>query len=126
MVAILFEYYKTTLIGGWGLAAASAALNMDWHAVIRDFGVLATMVFFFTWASWKREERMSARVSKLEDFNQNELLEVVKTTTIAISDNTSALDNLRAVLTERPCPLSNSDVVERLERISAEIESKKG
>ena len=118
------EYYKSTLLIGMGLAAASSALNMDWHAVIRDFGVLATMVFFFTWASWKREERMSTRVSSLEDFNQNELLEVVKTTAKALSDNTNALDKLRNVLGERPCPLSSSDVLHRLERLTGQIEDK--
>lgn len=32
-----------------------------------EHGILATLVIFFVWTSWKREERLSKRLDQLED-----------------------------------------------------------
>jgi hypothetical protein len=118
--------YKMTLALGLLAAAATstveAAVGLDWHQMIRDFGILTVLVFFFTWASWKREERISTRVTTLEQFVSTELMTCVKTSTEALKDNTNALNNLKEMLHEKPCLADDNTQVKRLEAVADRLE----
>jgi hypothetical protein len=116
--------FKTTLAAGMFAAAAATGIEAsggtgmtDWMALVKDFGILATLVFFFTWANWKREERFTDRLAAMEDFQTTELLTCVKTSATALQDNTNALANLQEALYRKPCLASDENVMTRLERV---------
>ena len=96
------------------LAAASNATVLDWHSIVTDFGFPIALVLFFVWAAWKREERverasilreerMAGRVTQLEMFVQTDLLANNARAVSAITDNTTVLTRLAAVLETKPC-----------------------
>ena len=83
---------------------------MPWIDIAREIGVLAALAGFFTWQSWRREERMSGRVTHLENFIQEKLLKTIETSLIHIEQNTETMrtcsENMAAFinkLSTRPC-----------------------
>lgn len=76
---------------------------MDWTSIIKEVGVIASIALFLVWCSWKREIRLSDRVTKLEMFVQEELIGIVRTSIDALRANTEALKNLTKALESRPC-----------------------
>jgi hypothetical protein len=77
------------------LAADMPVSNtMPWIDIAREIGVLAALAGFFTWQSWRREERLANRVTDLEKFIEEKLLEVIEKSMVHIAENTN---NLRTV-----------------------------
>lgn len=65
---------------------------MDWLAMAKEVGILASLVGFFVWQSWKREERLSARIALLEQFVESRLIGLIEATTTALNHSTKALE----------------------------------
>jgi hypothetical protein len=110
-------------------AASSASILgqaelIQWSKVITDVGLLSALVLFFTWTAWKREERLAVRITALETFVQNDLLECTKTCVETITDNTRAVGELIECLNQRPCLLEHPLTTEKLERIVTQFASR--
>ena len=92
------------------LLASEVVTSMPWLAIAREIGVLAALAGFFTWQSWRREERMSGRVTHLENFIQEKLLTTIETSLTHMNENTDVLrsysENMAKFmekLSTRPC-----------------------
>jgi len=64
---------------------------MDLVVLLKEFGPLVGIIIFFIWRDWKREDNLIERVQKLEDFNTEVLMTMVKETTATIAANTAQL-----------------------------------
>jgi hypothetical protein len=69
--------------------------------VLKTYGPLALVVAFFLWQGWCRENRMSARITKLEDDYMKILLPLVERCTKVIARNTVVMRRLEHALDER-------------------------
>ena len=54
---------------------ANISGSMPWIDIAREIGVLAALAGFFTWQSWRREERLANRVTQLEQFIEEKLFQ---------------------------------------------------
>ena len=64
---------------------------MNYINVLKDFGPLLGVVLFFIWRDWKREEGLTERVRTLEKYQQETLVNLVKSSTEVIASNTQQL-----------------------------------
>jgi len=53
---------------------------------------------FFIWKDWKREDRLTSRLEKLEDEQRNVILPLVEKSTNVIARNTEVMDRLESAL----------------------------
>lgn len=67
-----------------------------------NFGPLIGIVLFFIWRDWKREDILSTRVEKLEDYQRETLVDLVERSTTALAQNAECLSWV-ARATERLC-----------------------
>jgi hypothetical protein len=65
---------------------------------IKQFGPLAGVVLFFIWRDWKREDRLTGRLEKLEDEQRNVILPLVEKSTEVIARNTEVMERLEGAL----------------------------
>lgn len=73
---------------------------------IATIGLTSSLVVFFVWISWKREERLSARVTELEH-------QLTTTIMMALADNTKAMHEICEAL---------RDVKEQLHTINHKVD----
>ncbi len=59
--------------------------------LVTNFGPLAGVLLFFIWRDWKREDKLSDRVKKLEDYQRDTLVNLVEKSTTALVQNTESL-----------------------------------
>jgi hypothetical protein len=71
---------------------------VEFLELIKQFGPLAGIVLFFIWRDWKREDRLTARVEKLEDEQRNIILPLVEKSTEVIAHNTGVMERLENAL----------------------------
>jgi len=71
---------------------------MDYVALLKDFGPLVGIILFFIWRDWKREDSLVERVQKLEDFNTEVLIGMVKDTAATIAANTAQLTIMSSLM----------------------------
>jgi hypothetical protein len=71
---------------------------VEYVELLQQFGPLAGVVLFFIWRDWKREDRLTARVEKLEDEQRNIILPLVEKSTDVIAHNTGVMERLEAAL----------------------------
>lgn len=71
---------------------------MEFVDMIQQFGPLAGAVLFFVWRDWKREDRLTSRIEKLEDEQREIILPLVEKTTAVIAQNTLVMERLDAAL----------------------------
>jgi len=62
-----------------------------WANLIANFGPLAGVVLFFIWRDWKREDTLSTRVEKLEDYQRETLANLVERSITALAQNAECL-----------------------------------
>lgn len=62
-------------------------IDMDFVALIQDFGLPVALVLFFVWQGKIREDRMTTRINNLENYIRDTLHQVVK-------DNTDVMRRL--------------------------------
>jgi hypothetical protein len=67
-----------------------------------NFGPLIGIVLFFIWRDWKREDALSNRVEKLEDYQRETLVDLVERSITALAQNAECLSWV-ARATERLC-----------------------
>lgn len=70
--------------------------------LLANFGPLVGIVLFFIWRDWKREDALSARVEKLEDYQRDTLVHLVERSTTALAQNAECLSWVAHVM-ERLC-----------------------
>jgi len=73
-----------------------------WTGLISNFGPLVGIVLFFIWRDWKREDALSVRVEKLEDYQRETLVNLVERSTTALAQNAECLSWVARVM-ERLC-----------------------
>ncbi len=71
---------------------------MDFVELLKQFGPLLGAVLFFIWRDWKREERLSNRIEKLEDEQREIILPLVERSTQVIAENTTVMQRLERAL----------------------------
>ena len=59
--------------------------------LLRDFGPIIGVILFFIWRDWKREDVLQERVTRLETYQQDTLIKLVKDTTAALIQNSEFL-----------------------------------
>jgi hypothetical protein len=77
---------------------------MEFVQILKDFGPLAGAVLFFIWRDWKREDRLTARIEKLEDEQRHVILPLVEKTTAIIATNSALLERIEPFV----CPRDES------------------
>ncbi len=78
----------------------------DFLLLLKQYGPLLTVVLFFLRQNWRRELRMSNRITKLEDEQRNVLLPLVERCTDVITQNTTVMERVEKSLDGRfECPL---------------------
>ena len=102
---------------------------MPWTDIAREIGVLASLAGFFTWQSWRREERLANRVTQLEEFIEIKLMEIIEKSMQHIADNTDTMRTCSETmarfcdrLSTRPCLYE--DMVNTLKEQGYEIKKK--
>lgn len=70
--------------------------------LLTSFGPLIGIVLFFIWRDWKREDALSTRVEKLEDYQRDTLVNLVEQSTTALAQNAECLSWVARVM-ERLC-----------------------
>ena len=70
--------------------------------LLTSFGPLAGIVLFFIWRDWKREDALSSRVAKLEDYQRDTLVNLVERSITALAQNAECLSWVARVV-ERLC-----------------------
>lgn len=71
---------------------------MEFIQVIQEFGPLAGVVLWFIWRDWKREDRLTSRIEKLEDEQRSILLPLIEKATTVIAQNTEVMERLEGAL----------------------------
>ena len=71
---------------------------MEMLELIKQFGPLAGVVLFFIWRDWKREDRLTTRVEKLEDEQRHVILPLVEKSTEVIARNTEVMERLEGAI----------------------------
>ena len=71
---------------------------MEMLELIKQFGPLAGVVLFFIWRDWKREDRLTTRVEKLEDEQRHVILPLVEKSTEVIARNTAVMERLEGAI----------------------------
>lgn len=46
-------------------------------STVAENGLMASLVIFFVWVSWKREARLAERICQLEDYQRSELSRMI-------------------------------------------------
>jgi len=69
--------------------------------LLRDFGPIIGVILFFIWRDWKREDKLQERVTRLETYQQETLVQLVKDTTAALIQNSEFLKWSGRILEKR-------------------------
>jgi hypothetical protein len=72
---------------------------MGYIEQLAQMGAVGAVAGVLLWQSWRTQERMA---KSLEDNNRM-LVDIVKTTTDALNNNSDAMDRLTSTLEKRPC-----------------------
>ncbi len=71
---------------------------MEFVELVQQFGPLAGVCLWFLYRDWKREDRLTARIEKLEDEQRNVILPLVEKSTNVIARNTEVMERLDVAL----------------------------
>lgn len=71
---------------------------MDFLSIAKSFGPVASVVAFFLWRDFLREDRMATRINQLEDELRNVVMPLVKETSAVIARATSVLERIEPLL----------------------------
>jgi hypothetical protein len=63
-------------------------------------GCLVLAVAFFIWRDWKREDKLTKRISTLEDEYRSVLLPIIKDCSTVIAKNTHVMERLENKLNQ--------------------------
>tara|TARA_B100000745_G_C19981590_1_gene332541 strand:- start:248 stop:487 length:240 start_codon:yes stop_codon:yes gene_type:complete len=68
---------------------------MELAPLLQEYGVMVTLVVFFVWQSWKREQRLSNRIDTIEGEYTQTLRDLVKRSSDVIAANTEIMEHLK-------------------------------
>jgi len=77
-------------------------MSFDLVSMLKEFGPLVGVVIFFIWRDWKREQHLSKRLEKLEDYYRGTLVHLVERGTTALVQNSEVMKWVGRVV-ERLC-----------------------
>lgn len=82
----------------------------DWLPLLRDFGPVIGVLIFFVWKDWRREDRLSGRVEKLETYQKETLALLVEKSTESIAQSSEIIKWVGRILERVPteCPYVES------------------
>lgn len=63
-------------------------------SLAQQYGPLAATVLFFIWRDWKREDRLSSRIEKLEDEQRQIIIPLLEKSTQVIAQNTEVMERV--------------------------------
>jgi hypothetical protein len=81
---------------------------VDFVALVREFGPWVSAVIFFIWRDFKREERLTGRITVLEDQQRSVILPLVEKTSTVIAHNTEVMGRLEKSLELAVCKYKDS------------------
>ncbi len=84
------------------LALIEGLADMGW--VLKNYGPLVGTILFFIWRDYRREDKLSTRVTELEEEQREVILPLVKDCSAVIATNTQVMEQ-------------NTKVMERLEHV---------
>jgi hypothetical protein len=67
--------------------------EMAWK-VAREWGIFAAMCVFFIYASWVRENSLTARIERNEEFVRQTMLDSIKASTAVMSTSNAIMERL--------------------------------
>ena len=68
---------------------------MELAPLVQEYGVMVALVLFFVWQSWKREQRLAARIDTIEGEYTATLKELVRRSNDVIAANTEIMEQLK-------------------------------
>ena len=81
--------------------------------VLTAVGLSSTLILFFVWQAWKREETSNKRSADLDSFIRTTLIEIANKTTAALTENTTASRALVHSMEQMGKQLADHDVFAR-------------
>lgn len=78
----------------------SQVTPLVWSTLLSQYGPLIGVVLFFIWRDWKREDRLSDRISSLEDYQKETLAELVSQSTVALTHSADCMKWVGAVMSK--------------------------
>jgi len=74
---------------------------MEYVRMLKDFGPVLGVILFFIWRDWKREDRMVERITALEEFQSEQLIQLITKTNEVVAHNTQQLKWVAALVQGR-------------------------
>jgi len=71
-----------------------------WSHLLSQYGPLIGVVLFFIWRDWKREDKLSERITSLEDYQKETLSELVEKSTIALTHSADCMKWVGTVMSK--------------------------
>jgi hypothetical protein len=68
---------------------------MELAPLLQEYGIMVTLVLFFVWQSWKREQRLAGRIDTIEGEYTATLKELVRRSNDVIAANTEIMEQLK-------------------------------
>ena len=75
----------------------------DVLTLVKEFGPLVAILLFFIWRDYVREQRMTDRIRKIEDYQRDKLESLVTATSNLIKENIEVKKDLIETMDLRPC-----------------------
>jgi len=69
-----------------------------WSSLLSQYGPLIGVVLFFIWRDWKREDKLSERLTSLEDYQKETLADLVEKSTIALTHSADCMKWVATVM----------------------------
>jgi hypothetical protein len=71
---------------------------MDLAPLLQEYGIMVTLVLFFTWQGWRREQRLVQRIDTIEREYNDTLKNLVARSNEVIAANTEIMHQLRLLI----------------------------
>ena len=59
--------------------------------ILKEYGPIIAFMAFYVWRDYRRENLMGNRITSLENFQKEELIQLVKEVLVALVNNTDVL-----------------------------------
>lgn len=65
--------------------------SLLWTNLLSEYGPLIGVVVFFIWRDWKREDKLSERITSLEEYQKGILADLVEKSTVALTHSADCM-----------------------------------
>ena len=73
-------------------------MDFDWISMVRELGPLASIILFFVWRDWKREQHLFIRIEKLENYHKETLVHLIEKSVLILTQNTECLKRVERIV----------------------------